>query len=70
VSKIHRVLGENLREYRNKAGFSQEKLAEKSDLHPVFISKVERGISTISVESLGRIAKALDVRVCDLVRGF
>ena len=46
---------------------SQEKLAEKADLHPVYISAVERGVKTISVDALMRIAKSLNVRVRNLV---
>jgi transcriptional regulator with XRE-family HTH domain len=46
---------------------SQEKLAEKAELHPVYISAVERGVKTISMDALIRVAKALGVRVCDLV---
>jgi transcriptional regulator with XRE-family HTH domain len=62
-----KVLGETIRKYRNQTGFSQEKLAEKSDLHPVYISKIERGEQWISLHALLRIARALGVRVKDLV---
>ena len=46
---------------------SQEKLAEKADLSAVFISNVERGTENISVDALARIARALGVRLRDLV---
>ena len=46
---------------------SQEKLAEKADLHPVYLGQVERGEQAVSVHALVRIAKALGVRVRDLV---
>lgn len=62
------MLGEAIRTYRKQAGFSQEKLAEKADLHPVYISTVERGAKTISVDALMRIAKALNVRIRELTR--
>jgi transcriptional regulator with XRE-family HTH domain len=45
---------------------SQEKLAEKASLHPVYIGKVERGEQWISLHALLRVAKALGVRVRDL----
>ena len=45
-----------------------EKLAEKADLHPVYISMVERGVRTISVDALIRIATALNIRLRDLIR--
>ena len=68
VPQYRRVLGEAIRTYRKQAGFSQEKLAEKADLHPVYISTVERGAKTISVDALMRIAKALNVRIRELTR--
>ena len=53
-----------------EAGFSQEKLAEKADLSTVFISRIERGIESPSVDNLVKIARGLDVRVRDLVDRF
>jgi len=43
------------------------KLAEQADLHPVYVGELERGKETVSVFALMRIAKALGVRVRDLV---
>ena len=40
---------------------SQEKLAEKADLSVPYISEVECGKDNISVDSLVRIANALNV---------
>jgi transcriptional regulator with XRE-family HTH domain len=63
-------LGEHIRACRKKAGLSQEKLAEYANLHPTYISDVERGGENISVDALLRIAKALGVKVRDLVADF
>jgi transcriptional regulator with XRE-family HTH domain len=65
--RYRRALGEAIRVYRKQAKLSQEKLAEKAELHPVYVSAVERGVKTISMDALVRIAKALGVRVRDLV---
>jgi len=62
-----RVVGETIRSYRRKAGLTQEKLAEKADLHHNFICDVERGNMEASLTSLLKISKALGVRVRDLV---
>jgi len=68
LGKQHRkIIGETIRKYRKRAKITQEKLAEKSDLHPVYIGEVERGEETASVEALLRIAKALRVRLRDIV---
>ena len=68
--KYRRVIGEKIRDCRKRAGLTQEKLAEKADLHHNFIGEVERGNMDISVGSLLQIAKALKVRVRDLVDGL
>jgi transcriptional regulator with XRE-family HTH domain len=62
-----KILGATIRQYRSKAGMSQETLAEKADLHPVYIGKVERGEQWISLHALLRVAKALGVRGRDLL---
>jgi transcriptional regulator with XRE-family HTH domain len=68
-SKPHhrRILGDKIRSCRKQIGFTQEKLAEKADLHHNFIGEVERGNMEISLTSLLKIAKALKVKVRDLV---
>jgi transcriptional regulator with XRE-family HTH domain len=65
-----RVLGENIRARRRQIGMSQEKLAEDADLHPVYVGNVERGEENISIDSLARIAHALNVSISDLVSGL
>lgn len=65
-----RVLGGTIRARRKQAGFSQEKLAEKADLNPKYLSEVEGGQVNISVDAVARLAKALGTRVHDLTEGF
>ena len=70
VQKHRRLLGESVRSERKKAGFSQEKLAEKANLSTVFISRIERGVESPSVDSLVKVARALGIRVRELVADF
>jgi transcriptional regulator with XRE-family HTH domain len=65
-----RVLGEAIRLHRKRAGISQEKLAERASLSTVFISNIECGKQTISVDALVRIAKALGVSIREFFTGF
>ncbi len=67
VPQYRRVLGEAIRVRRKQAGFSQEKLAEKADISPVYVSIVERGEQGISIDALMKITKALKVKLRDLV---
>jgi transcriptional regulator with XRE-family HTH domain len=64
-----RILGENIRTLRKRANFSQEKLAERADLHWTFVSDIERGKENISVDALARIAKALKVPLASFFEG-
>lgn len=69
IPQHRRVLGANIRAERKRVGWSQEKLAETAELHPVYVGSVERGEENVSIDSLVRIAKALKVPLGDLVRG-
>jgi len=66
-SKISKKLGETIRAERIKAGLSQEQLAEKSNLARNYIGNIERAEYKVTVETLAQIAKALGIRMRDLV---
>lgn len=53
------ILGERLREEREKAGFSQMQLAEKVGINKSLISKIENGFSDVKLSSLVKIFSAL-----------
>ena len=63
-----RTVGQQIRSYRKEAGLTQEQLAEKASLSYKYLGEVERGIVNVSLDSLMRIAKALRLKVADLVR--
>jgi transcriptional regulator with XRE-family HTH domain len=65
--KIYQIVGETIRTRRRRAHLSQEKLAEKTDLNRNYIGEIERAEKNITLETLEKIAKALGVRVCDLL---
>lgn len=57
----------NARRIRKLKGLTQEQVAEGADLHPNYISSVERGERNISICNIERIAIALGVTMADLV---
>jgi transcriptional regulator with XRE-family HTH domain len=69
IPKHRKILGENIRTHRRNLKWSQEKLAEKSDLHRNYIGDIERGEENVSVDALMRIALALKVSLGELVLG-
>ena len=59
VDKWLRRVGENLRRERKAAKLTQEVLAEKADLAPRVIQKIEAGQITILISTLHRLKRAL-----------
>lgn len=53
---------------RINKGFSQEVLALKAALSANFIGNIERGKCDITLGSLARIASALEVEICSLIK--
>ena len=73
MAKRHRSLsafGLNVRRKREAKVLTQERLAEKADLDPTYISGIERGVRNPSLLSILRLADALDASVAELTRGI
>jgi transcriptional regulator with XRE-family HTH domain len=66
MSDITKVLGQRIRNYRTNKGLSQEKLAELSGCHPTYIGQIERGEKNATIESIEKIASALNVSLSTL----
>lgn len=61
MSSFLKLVGEKIRILRKEKGLTQEDLAEKSNLQDSYISGVENGDRNISLLTLEKIIKALDV---------
>lgn len=59
--------GKKLKMERTKRGLSQELLSELSDLSKNAIGAIERGESIPSIETLEKLAIALDMPVTELI---
>ena len=59
--------GKRLREVREEAGISQERLADLAKLHRTYVSSVERGKNNISLVNIERLAAALGVTMGELM---
>ena len=58
-NKWLKSVGENIRRERKTAGLTQESLAEKADLAPRTLQKIEAGSITILISTLRRIREAI-----------
>src|SRR3954466_13064735 len=64
---IVRRFGERLRELRTQGGFTQEQLAEKAQVTASYVGRLERGGAAPGIDLVERLAKALGVKVADLL---
>lgn len=58
---IIKVFSSNLKKYRTTLGISQESFAEKAGLHRTYISAIECGKRSISLDNIQKIADALKI---------
>ena len=61
MSDIKKLLGKQIKLYREKANLTQEQLAEKIGINSRSVSVIECGINFVTAETLSMIARALDV---------
>jgi len=66
VENIKKSVGDRIRQLRKARGYSQEKLADKADLHYTHIGSIERGEKNWSIETLVKVANGLNVEISDL----
>ena len=64
---VRAILAQNVRALRRELEWSQEKLAEGAELDRTYISEIERAIGNPSLETIARIASALQVTAADLL---
>lgn len=62
--------GENLRRCRKRAGVSQEELGWRSSLHRTEVGLLERGVRTPRIDTLIKLATALEVPPGELLAGI
>jgi CheY-like chemotaxis protein/DNA-binding XRE family transcriptional regulator len=63
---VKKKFGSSVKTWRKRLGISQEELAERADLHRTYVSDVERGARNLSLESITRVAHALNITVAEL----
>ena len=62
------ALATNLRRERHAQELTQEELADRAGLSSRYLGSVERAAVSASVTVLGRLAGALQISPCDLIR--
>jgi transcriptional regulator with XRE-family HTH domain len=67
-NKLRAVLSSNIKRYRNRRGWAQEKLAEKANISTNFLSGIETGKQWPYPETLMNLGRALDIEVYELFK--
>lgn len=60
-------LGKAIRAARREMKLSQEDFAERVDIHRTYIGCIERGQVNVSWQNIARVARALGMRVSELI---
>lgn len=67
MATLKKTFGQCVRRLRLEAGLSQERLAQRAKVSRNFQGSVERGESSLSLEAADRLARALGVRLSELI---
>ena len=65
-SKIIVDFGNKIKSERIRKGISQEQLADLANVHRTYIGMVERAEKNVTLRSIEKIAKALEINIKDL----
>lgn len=68
MSSISNIIGEAIRNLRVNQGFSQEKLAFKAGITPSYLGQVERGEKSPTLDTLDKVAQALNIEIAELFK--
>lgn len=63
---LPRSFGRAVRRLREQAGYSQERFAAQAHIDRTYMSEIERGVSNVSLEVIGRVAKTLGIKLAEL----
>jgi len=64
-----KIISKNIKKLRTKLDLTQDDLAKKADIKYTTLMKVESGtVNKPSVQTMAKIAKALDVAIEDLIK--
>ena len=65
--KARNIFARKLKAFRVKKGLSQEELADMAGLHRTYVGSVERGERNISIDNMELLARALNIKIMDLL---
>jgi transcriptional regulator with XRE-family HTH domain len=70
VNDLRSALGSRIKELRRRLGVSQEELASRAGMHATYLSDLERGQQTPTLDMLNRVARGLGVTLAEFCSSF
>jgi transcriptional regulator with XRE-family HTH domain len=67
VEGVLPALGRVIRARRKANGYSQEEFADLTEIDRSHMGRIERGERNVSILNLARIARALNLRLADII---
>ncbi|SEQ47227.1 Helix-turn-helix [Virgibacillus subterraneus] len=64
---FHQLLGKHLKWKRIEQGFTQEGIAEKTDLSDKYVGRIEQGLQSPSFVIMVKLSEALNFRIDPLI---
>ena len=68
MSTTYTRFGAVVRDARRRQGWSQEVFAERADLNRSYLGEIERGEVVPSLQTLAKLAAALELRLSELIQ--
>ena len=68
LMEIREVFAKNLRLIRQSKGLSQEELAHLADIDRTYVSSLERGVYSPTLDVVERLAKALETDAAEFLK--
>lgn len=65
----YKIIGERIKNKRKELNFTQENLASSLDISTFYLSKIENGKCSPTLETLALIASHLDMDLAELITG-
>lgn len=68
MSDLDKAFGNAVRQRRKQLEISQEELGLRAGIHRTYISQIERGLKSPSLNVMGFLAQALGIDVSQLIK--
>lgn len=70
IDKIYKEIVSRIVKERKRQGITQEQLASSSEIDRTHMGSIEQGIRRPTLATLYKLARALNIKLSDLFKGF